>query len=85
MKVWIKFGDPVNDENASHFYKEATALKEIDCNSRLIRSIEWNFLSLKGEQKSFSTPTKWENIEPETSDDVLSEAVCPSSGKRTRR
>lgn len=84
-KVWIKFGDPVNYENTSHFYKEATALKEIDCNTRLIRSIEWNFVSLKGEQKDYTSPTKWENIEPETPDDVLVEAVCPSSGKGNRR
>lgn len=84
-KVWIKFGDPTNDENTSHFYKEATALKEIDCNSRFIRSMEWNFVSLKGEQKSFPSPTKWENIEPETPDEVLVEAVCISSGKGYRR
>jgi hypothetical protein len=84
-KVWIKFGDPVNYETASHIYKEATALKEIDCNTRLIRSIEWSFLSLKGERNSYPSPTKWENIEPETPDDVLAEAVCISSGKGFRR
>ncbi len=83
-KVWIKFGDPMNDENTGLFYKEAIALKEIDCNSRLIRSLEWNYLSFKGEQKSYPSPTKWENIEPETPDDVLIEAVCTSSGKRNR-
>jgi hypothetical protein len=84
-KVWIKFGDPMNYENTGHFYKEATALKEIDCNSRFIRTLEWNYLSLKGEQKSYPSPTKWENIEPETQEDVLIEAVCISSGKRYRR
>jgi hypothetical protein len=84
-RVWIKFGDPMNDENTRHFYKEATALKEIDCNIRLIRSIEWNFLSLKGEQKSYPSPTKWENIEPETSEDALLEEVCILSGKGKRR
>ena len=84
VKVWIKFGEPVNDENGARYYKEATALKEIDCGARLIRSIEWNYLSMKGEYNKFTSPTKWENIEPETANDALFEVVCtqPNKGKK---
>lgn len=76
VKVWIKFGEPTNNKNTNGIYKEATALKEIDCSARLIRSIEWNYLSMKGEYNKFTSPTKWENIEPETTDDALLEEVC---------
>lgn len=85
VKVWIKFGEPINDENTTHFYKEATALKEIDCNVRLIRSIEWYFFSIKGEYKRYISPTKWENIEPETSEDALLEEVCTRSKRGRKR
>ena len=85
VKVWIKFGEPVNDENGSRYYKEATALKEIDCGARLIRSIEWNYLSMKGEYNKFTSPTKWENIEPETAEDALFEEVCTQPKKAKKR
>jgi hypothetical protein len=85
VKVWIKFGEPVNDENGTRFYKEATALKEIDCGARLIRSIEWNYLSMKGDYNKFTSPTKWENIEPETAEDALFEEVCTQSMKAKKR
>lgn len=81
-KAWIKFGDPINDNPARNAYKEATVLKEIDCLSRQIRSLDWSSLSAKGERNTYPSPTKWENVEPETPDDVLTEAVCPSSGRR---
>ena len=81
VKVWIKFGEPINDENGTRFYKEATALKEIDCSVRFIRSIEWNYLSMKGEYNKFTSPTKWENIEPETAEDALFEEVCTQPKK----
>ena len=35
VKVWIKFGEPVNDKKDTRIYKEATALYEIDCSARL--------------------------------------------------
>ena len=85
VKVWIKFGEPVNDANGTRFYKEATALKEIDCGARLIRSIEWNYFSMKGEYKKFASPTKWENIEPETAEDALFEEVCTQPPKAKKR
>jgi len=76
VKVWIKFGEPVNDKNSERIYKEATALKEINCGARLIKSLEWNYISMKDEYKTYASSTKWENIEPETVDDALLEAVC---------
>jgi surface-adhesin protein E len=85
IKVWTKFGEPVNDENGTRFYKEATALKEIDCGARLIRYMEWNYLSMKGDNKKFTSPTKWENIEPETADDALLEEVCTQPKKLKKR
>lgn len=85
VKVWIKFGEPINDNKDTRFYKEATALKEIDCGNRLIRSIEWNYLSMKGEHKNITSPTKWENIEPETADDALLEVVCKQPRKLKKR
>ena len=85
VKVWIKFGEPTNIEKNTRFYKEATALKEIDCGARLIRSIEWNYLSMKDEYKKYTSPTKWENIEPETADDALLEEVCPQPKKVRKR
>jgi len=85
VKVWIKFGEPTNIEKSTRFYKEATALKEIDCDARLIRSIEWNYLSMKDEYKKYTSPTKWENIEPETADDALLEEVCPQPKKVRKR
>jgi len=85
IKVWIKFGEPVNDGNGARYYKEATALKEIDCSVRLIRSIEWNYLSMKGEYNKFTSPTKWENIEPETAEDALFEEVCTQPKKAKKR
>lgn len=83
-KVWIKFGEPVNDEKRVRLYKEATALKEIECNTRLIRTIEWHYLSMKDKHYKYTSPTKWENIEPETAEDALLEEVCkqPSKGKK---
>jgi len=85
VKVWIKFGEPINDNNINSIYKEATALKEIDCNARLIRSIEWNYISMKDEYNKFTSPTKWENIEPETEDDALLEEVCTQPKKFKKR
>jgi hypothetical protein len=85
VKVWIKFGEPINDNNIKRIYKEATALKEIDCNARLIRSIEWNYLSMKDEYNKFTSMTKWENIEPETVDDALLEEVCTQPKKLKKR
>ena len=85
VKVWIKFGEPINDNNIKRIYKEATALKEIDCNARLIRSIEGNYLSMKDEYNKFTSMTKWENIEPETVDDALLEEVCTQPIKLKKR
>jgi len=84
VKVWIKFGEPINDKKATRIYKEATALIEIDCSSRLIRTIELNYYSMKDEYKKFTSPTKWENIEPDTANDALVEEVCtpPKRGKK---
>lgn len=85
VKVWIKFGEPINDNKLNGIYKEATALKEIDCNARLIRSVEWNYLSMKNEYNKFTSVTKWENIEPETADDALLEEVCVQPKKLKKR
>lgn len=85
VKVWIKFGEPINDKIGTRYYKEATALKEINCSGRLIRSLEWNCLSMKGEYNNYTSPTKWENIEPETTDDALLEKVCAQSKKFKKR
>lgn len=85
VKVWIKFGEPVNDKKSTRTYKEATALKEIDCGSRLIKTIEWNYLSMKDEHNTYTSPTKWENIEPETVNDALLEKACTQSGKAWKR
>jgi len=85
VKVWIKFGEPVNDKKVTRIYKEATALIEINCNTRLIKTIEWNYLSMKGEYKKFTSPTKWENIEPETANDALLEEVCTPPKKVKKR
>ena len=76
VKVWIKFGEPVNDKKVTRIYKEATALMEIDCSTRLIKTIEMNYLSMKDEYKIFTSPPKWENIEPESANDALLEEVC---------
>ena len=81
VKVWIKFGEPVNDNKGPRIYKEATALIEIDCKTRLIKTIELNYLSMKDEYKKITSPTKWENIEPETANDVLLEEVCAPPNK----
>ncbi|HEX9850034.1 surface-adhesin E family protein [Candidatus Deferrimicrobium sp.] len=85
VKVWIRFGEPINDNKDTRLYKEAMALKEIDCNTRLIRSIEWNYSSMKDEHKKYTSPTKWENIEPETSNDALLDVVCTQPKKRKKR
>ena len=85
VKVWVKFGEPINDNRTPRLYKEATALKEINCNTRLIRSIEWNYLSMKDEYNKYTSPTKWENIEPETADDALLEEVCTQPQKVKKR
>ena len=85
VKVWIKFGEPMNDENSERFYKEAAALKEIDCNARFIRSVEWYYFSMRGDYKKYSSPTKWENIEPETAEDALLDEVCTQPGKGKKR
>jgi len=84
VKVWIKFGEPVNDKKSMRNYKEATALKEINCSSRSIKTVEWNYLSMKDEYNKYTSPTKWENIEPETANDALLEEVCtpPKKGKK---
>lgn len=84
-KVWIKFGEPINDNIGTRYYKEATALKEINCGNRLIRTMEWNYVSMKGEQNNYTSPTKWEDIEPETTDDALLEAVCTQTKKLKKR
>ena len=81
VKVWIKYGEPVNDNKSTRMYKEATALMEIDCKTRLIRTVERNYLSMNDEYKKYTSPTKWENIEPETANDALLEAVCPQPNK----
>lgn len=81
VRVWIKYGEPINYVKPKRIYKEATALMEIDCKSRLIKTIEWNYLSMKDEYKKYSSPAKWENIEPETANDVLYETVCTQPGK----
>jgi len=85
IKVWIKFGEPINDNKINRVYKEATALKEIDCNARLTRFIEWNYLSIKDEYNKFTSPGKWENIEPESEDDALLEEVCTQPKKLMKR
>lgn len=77
VRAWIKFGEPVNDESRPRFFREATALKEIDCEARLIRSVEWHYVSMNGEHRNYPSPTPWENIEPETAEDALLETVCP--------
>ena len=84
VKVWIKYGEPVNDKKPERIYKEATALMEINCKERSIKVIEWNYLSMKDEYNKYTSPTKWENIEPETANDALWEVVCaqPNKGKR---
>jgi hypothetical protein len=85
VKVWIKFGEPINDKKEMRLYKEAIALKELDCNTRLIRSIEWSYLSMRDEYNKYTSPTKWENIEPETSNDALLEEVCAQPKKVKKR
>jgi len=85
IKVWIKFGEPISDKIGTRIYKEAMALKEIDCVTRLIRSVEWNYLSMKDEHNKYTTPTKWENIEPETADDALLAEVCTQPKKVKKR
>jgi hypothetical protein len=40
---------------------------------------------MKDEYKKITSPTKWENIEPETADDALLEEVCTQSGKIKKR
>jgi len=85
VKVWIKFGEPVNDKNDTRIYKEATALLEIDCSARLIKTIEFNYISMKDEYKIFISPAKWENIQPETANDALLEEVCTPPKKVKKR
>jgi len=85
VKVWIKFGEPINDKKETRLYKEAIALKELDCSTRLIRSIEWSYLSMRDEYNKYTSPTKWENIEPETSNDALLEEVCTQPKKVKKR
>ena len=85
VKVWIKFGEPINDKKVTRIYKEATALIEIDCSSRLIKTIELNYFSMKDEYKKFTSPTKWENIEPDTANDALVEEVCIPPKKVKKR
>ena len=85
VNVCIKFGEPVNDNKYPRIYKEATALIEIDCSSRLIKTIELNYLSMKDEYKKFTSSTKWENIEPETANDALLEEVCTPRKKIKKR
>ena len=85
VKVWIKFGEPVNDNKGTRIYKEATALIEIDCSSRLIKTIELNYFSMKDEYNKITSPTKWENIEPETANDALLEEVCTPPKKVKKR
>lgn len=76
VRVWIKYGEPVNDKKEGRIYKEATALMELDCRTRLIKTVEWNYLSMKDVYYKYTSPTKWENVEPETENDALLEAVC---------
>lgn len=85
IKVWIKFGEPINDKRSTRIYREAVALKEIDCGARLIRTLEWNYISMSNEHNRYKSPTKWEEIEPETADDALLEAVCAQPGKIKKR
>ena len=85
VRVWIKFGEPINDNVVTRIYKEVTALKEINCGTRVIRSIEWDHLSMKDEYFKYTSPTKWENIEPETANDALLEDVCTKPGKVRKR
>lgn len=85
VKVWIKFGEPINDNKVTRIYKEAMVLKEIDCSNRLIRTIEWNYLSMKDVYNKYTSPTKWEDIEPETADDALLEKVCTQPKKVRKR
>jgi hypothetical protein len=85
VSVWIKFGEPVNDNKNTRIYKEATALIEIDCSYRLIKIVEWNYLSMKNEYKKYTSPTKWENIEPDTANDALLEEVCTEPKKVKKR
>jgi len=40
---------------------------------------------MKDEYKKYTSPTKWENIEPETADDALLEEVCPQPKKVRKR
>jgi hypothetical protein len=76
---------PVAERRLALEIGRGTALKEINCRARLIRSIEWNYLSMKDEYKKITSPTKWENIEPETADDALLEEVCTQSRKLKKR
>jgi len=85
VKVWIKFGEPINDKKDTRIYKEATALLEIYCGAHLIKAIEFNYLSMKDEYKKFISPAKWENIEPETANDALLEEVCTPPKKVKKR
>ena len=85
VRVWIKFGEPINDNKITRNYKEAMALKEINCTPRLIKTIEWNYLSMKDEYNKYTSPSKWENIEPETANDALLEDVCKTPGKAKKR
>ena len=85
VKVWIKFGEPVNDKKNARNFKEANALMEIECRSRLIKTVEWNYLSMKNEYKKDTSPTKWENIEPDTANDALLEEVCTEPKKVKKR
>lgn len=84
-KVWIKFGEPVNDARGTRLYKEASALKEINCEGRLIKTLEWHYISMKEEHKVYTSPTKWENIEPETVEDALLEEVCTQPRKGNQK
>jgi len=40
---------------------------------------------MKGDYKIFNSPTKWENIEPETAEDALLEEVCTQPKKANKR
>jgi hypothetical protein len=40
---------------------------------------------MKGDYNKFTSPTKWENIEPETAEDALFEEVCTQSMKAKKR
>lgn len=81
VKVWVKFGEPVGIGKPAGSFKEATVLKEIDCNQRLIRTVEGTYFSMKDEYGRFPSSKNWENIEPETADDALLENVCPQPRK----